>query len=358
MNQSLHKPIAAYATEAARWKMVLRRDSAADGSFVYAVRTTGIFCRCTCPSRRPLRKNVVFFEDHGAAAAAGYRPCARCKPDALSQAERQAEIVIRMCRMMEASMAKLPLAELASTAGLSSFHLQRIFKAHTGLTPQKYAAAIRAQRVRQELVGGGTVTRAMYAAGYESSGRFYEHSAEILGMTPTQFCAGGEHTTIRFAVGQCWLGAILVAATEKGICAISLGDDPEVLVREFQTKFPHANLRGDDPAFAERIAAVIGFIKDPTRGLDLPLDIRGTAFQQQVWEALRKIPAGSTLTYSELAKRLGKPKSVRAVASACAANTLAVAIPCHRVIRTDGSLSGYRWGVKIKQQLLARERRS
>jgi AraC family transcriptional regulator of adaptative response/methylated-DNA-[protein]-cysteine methyltransferase len=236
------------------------------------------------------------------------------------------------------------------------FHLQRIFKAQTGITPKQYWSAIRARRVRQELATSGSVTSAIYAAGFESSGRFYESAGEMLGMTPTAFRAGGKSASIRFAVGECWLGAILVAASERGVCAISLGNDAAELVDAIQAQFANAELVGDDPGFAKFVAQVVGFVTEPSRGLQLPLDIRGTAFQQRVWEALRKIPAGSTVSYTELARILGKPKSVRAVASACAANSLAVAIPCHRVIRTDGSLAGYRWGVERKQMLLTRER--
>jgi AraC family transcriptional regulator of adaptative response/methylated-DNA-[protein]-cysteine methyltransferase len=355
--QRFAKPISSFASEAARWHAVLDRDAAAEDSFVYAVRTTGVYCRCTCPARRPLRKNVLFFDDREAAAAAGFRPCARCRPDSVSPAKRKADIVARACRHIESADRRPTLADLANEAGFSTFHFQRLFQLQTGVTPKQYAAAVRGSRTREALAGADKVTSAIYAAGYESSGRFYERAAQMLGMTPTEFRAGGQHVSIRFAVGQCWLGAILVAATEKGICAISLGSDADVLVRELQDRFQSAKLCGDDPAFAMLIARVVGFVADPARGLDLPLDIRGTAFQQQVWEALRKIPAGSTLTYAELAQRLGKPQSVRAVASACAANVLAVAIPCHRVIRTDGSLSGYRWGIERKQALLARERR-
>ena len=248
-----------------------------------------------------------------------------------------------------------PLEELANHAALSPYHFHRLFKSITGLTPKGYAAAHRAARVRYSLRGNHTVTEAIYGAGYNSSARFYEQSDQLLGMTPTKFRAGGADMEIRFAIGECSLGAILVAMTERGICAILLGDDPDALARDLQDRFPQANLIGDDREFEQLVSRVVGFVDAPARGLDLPLDIRGTAFQQRVWQALREIPAGSTATYTEIAQRIGLPKAVRAVARACAANALAVAIPCHRVVRTDGSLSGYRWGVERKRALLEKE---
>jgi AraC family transcriptional regulator of adaptative response/methylated-DNA-[protein]-cysteine methyltransferase len=247
------------------------------------------------------------------------------------------------------------LAELANHAALSQYHFQRVFKSITGLTPKGYAGAQRATRVRNALGRSRTVTEAVYGAGYNSSARFYEQSDQLLGMTPTKFRAGGVDTEIRFAIGECSLGSILVAKTERGVCAILLGDDPDALARDLQNRFPEANLIGGDGEFEQLVSRVVGFVDAPARGLDLPLDIRGTAFQQRVWQALREIPAGSTATYSEIAQRIGLPKAVRAVARACAANSLAIAIPCHRVVRTDGALSGYRWGVDRKRALLAKE---
>jgi AraC family transcriptional regulator of adaptative response/methylated-DNA-[protein]-cysteine methyltransferase len=239
---------------------------------------------------------------------------------------------------------------------MSAYHFHRIFKEQTGVTPKRYASAHRAQRVRTELTRRSTVTAAIYGAGFRSSGRFYASSTDVLGMTPTTFRAGGSGATIRFAVGKCSLGSVLVASSDQGVCAILLGDDPDELIRNLQSRFCNAHLIGGDAIFEKLVAQVIGFVEEPAIGLNLPLDIRGTSFQRRVWDALREIPPGSTASYSEVAKRIGAPKSVRAVAHACAANSLAVAIPCHRVSRIDGSLSGYRWGVERKSELLQRER--
>lgn len=250
------------------------------------------------------------------------------------------------------------LEELAEQAGLSPHHFHRVFKGVTGLTPREYAVAHRDRRVREELDRRrGTITDAMYEAGFSSSGRFYEHVPQRLGMTPSEYRSGGANTEIRFAVGECSLGSILVAQSDRGVCAIWLGDDPDRLSRDLQDRFPRATLVGGDPAFEKTVATVIGFVERPALGLDLPLDVRGTAFQQRVWQALRRVPPGRTVTYAELARRIGVPSGTRAVAGACAANMLAVAIPCHRVVRTDGSVSGYRWGVERKRTLLDAERR-
>lgn len=338
-----------------RWRSVVARDPGADGRFFYSVRTTGVYCRPFCGARTPKPENVQFHATAADAERAGFRPCKRCRPDQASPAERRAALVAELCRVIESAGEVPSLEELARRAGLSVFHLHRVFKALTGLTPRAYAAAHRARRVRAALAGEGTVTEAIYAAGYASVGRFYEKSGDVLGMTPTRYRAGGANTRIRFAVGECSLGSILVAASERGVCAIFLGDDPDALVRDLQDRFPRAELIGGDPEFEERVARVVGFVEAPRRGLDLPLDVRGTAFQQRVWQALREIPPGETASYGDIARRIGAPSSVRAVAQACAANALAVAIPCHRVVRTDGGLSGYRWGVERKQALLERE---
>jgi AraC family transcriptional regulator, regulatory protein of adaptative response / methylated-DNA-[protein]-cysteine methyltransferase len=338
-----------------RWNAVEHRDRIADGKFYYAVRTTGVYCRPSCAARRPRRDNVSFYDTRAEAERAGYRPCRRCRPNEAALVERQAAAVAQACRTIEQSSEMPSLDSLANVAGMSRFHFHRIFKAHTGVTPKDYAEANRARRMRQELERAGTVTEAIYDAGYNSSGRFYANSTERLGMTPTQFRAGGKGQQIRFAVGECSLGSILVAATDKGVCAIQFGDHPDVLVRVLQDRFPNAQLIGGDKKFERLVAKVVGFVEAPRRRFDLPLDVRGTAFQQRVWQALRKIPTGSTATYSEIARRIGKPKAVRAVADACASNKIAVAIPCHRVVRTDGSLSGYRWGVERKRELLRRE---
>lgn len=265
------------------------------------------------------------------------------------------DMVVALCRHIELAESPPRLDDLATLAGISASRLLRVFKAHTGLTPRAYAAAQRARRVREQLAGGVPVTQAMYDAGYSSSGRFYEESTAVLGMTPTEFKAGGARSEIRFAVGQCSLGAVLVAASARGVCAILLGDDPDALVRDLQDRFKTARLIGADGAFEQWIAQVVGLIESPRVGLALPLDIQGTAFQQRVWQALRGIPAGQTVSYTELAQRIGSSGAVRAVAGACAANPLAVAIPCHRVVRHDGALSGYRWGVERKRILLCRE---
>lgn len=267
-----------------------------------------------------------------------------------------AATIAEICRRIERAETTPSLAELASEAGFSIYHFHRVFKAATGLTPKAYAVAHRAQRVRTALSRGETVTQAIFDAGYNSNGRFYEQSNALLGMTPSNYRAGGTSTAIRFAVAECSLGAILVAASERGVCAILLGGDADLLVRDLQHRFPRANLIGADKKFERLVAKVVGFVEAPARGLDLPLDVRGTAFQQRVWQALQKIPAGSTATYTQIAKRIGKPKAVRAVAGACAANTLAVAIPCHRVVRTDSGLAGYRWGVERKRALILREK--
>ena len=347
--------LAAATVSDPRWAAVVARDRKADGEFVYSVKTTGVYCRPSCGARPARPENVAFHATAGEAERAGFRPCKRCRPDEASLAERNAARVAGLCRLIESAGEALSLKDLANHAGLSPYHLHRIFKSATGLTPGAYAAAYRARRVRDGLGRGEKVTDAIYGAGYNSSGRFYEHSNELLGMTPAKYRAGGANTAIRFAIGQCSLGAILVAASERGVCAILMGDDPGRLARDLQDRFPRATLIGGDAGFEKLVARVVGLVEAPRLGADLPLDVRGTAFQQRVWQALREVPAGRTTTYTELARRIGAPKSVRAVASACAANALAVAIPCHRVVRSDGGLSGYRWGVERKRELLARE---
>ena len=338
-----------------RWVAIVARNPRADGEFFYSVKTTGIYCRPSCPARTARPENVEFHLTAADAERASFRPCKRCKPNQPRLSEQHVAKVLELCRLIENAEQASSLEELAKHAGLSIYHLHRIFKAITGLTPRAYAAAHRAKRVRAELDLSSTVTEAIYGAGYGSNGRFYEKSNEILGMTPTHYRAGGANTEIRFAIGECSLGSILVAQSEFGVCAILMGDDPDKLVRDLQDQFPQANLIGGDAKFEQLVARVIGFVEAPKLGLDLPLDVRGTAFQQRVWQALRKIPVGKTVSYADIAKRIGVPKSVRAVAQACAANMLAVAIPCHRVVRNDGGLSGYRWGVERKRALLERE---
>ncbi|MDO9314950.1 MAG: bifunctional DNA-binding transcriptional regulator/O6-methylguanine-DNA methyltransferase Ada [Burkholderiaceae bacterium] len=338
-----------------RWAMIVARDASADGRFFYSVRTTGVYCRPSCASRSARPENVAFHATRADAEHAGYRPCKRCTPDQPPRTHQQAELVAALCRHIESAEQQPTLNELADRAGLSPHHLHRVFKTVTGVTPKAYAQAHRAQRVRQELAHSGSVTEAILDAGYASSSRFYEASAQVLGMTPTAYRAGGAATEIRFAIGSCSLGAILVAQSALGVCAILIGDDPELLARDLQDRFPKADLIGGDADFEHLVAQVVGFVEAPAIGLDLPLDLRGTAFQQRVWQALREIPAGCTASYTDIAQRIGSPASVRAVAQACGANPLAVAIPCHRVVRLDGGLSGYRWGVERKRELLSRE---
>jgi AraC family transcriptional regulator of adaptative response/methylated-DNA-[protein]-cysteine methyltransferase len=338
-----------------RWTAVATRDRAADGTFVYSVKTTGVYCRPSCGSRTPRPENVSFHASAAAAEQAGFRPCKRCRPAQTSTEVTHDGLIAALCRHIERADQAPSLDELARIAGLSPFHLHRVFKAATGVTPRQYAAAHRGRRVRAALDERRTVTEAIYDAGYNSSGRFYDDAAGLLGMTPSRYRAGGVDAVIRFAVGECSLGSILVAATDRGVCAILLGDDPDALARDLQDRFPRARLIGGDRDFERVVAEVVGFVEHPRLGLDLPLDIRGTAFQQRVWQALREIPAGRTTSYSDIAQRIGAPRSVRAVAQAIAANRLAVAIPCHRVVRNDGALAGYRWGVERKRALIARE---
>ncbi|QQN74335.1 bifunctional DNA-binding transcriptional regulator/O6-methylguanine-DNA methyltransferase Ada [Croceicoccus sp. YJ47] len=346
------------ADENRYWEAVVRRDTAFEGKFVYAVTSTGIFCRPGCPSRLPKRENVTFFSDCRSAEGAGFRACRRCNPDGISISEESAAAISAACRLIETAEQLPTLDALAAAAGISPFHFHRQFKAITGLTPKEYGAAHRAKSVRHALAEAqSTVTQAIYDAGYNSGSRFYEKSSEMLGMTPTAFRDGGAGTEIKFAVAECSLGSILVACSAKGVCAILLGDDPDRLARDLQDRFAKAALIGGDKEFERLVAQVVGFVEAPGIGLDLPLDIRGTAFQQRVWQALRDIPAGQTASYAEIAARIGNPRAVRAVAQACGANAIAVAVPCHRVVRTDGSLSGYRWGVERKLALLEKEAR-
>jgi AraC family transcriptional regulator of adaptative response/methylated-DNA-[protein]-cysteine methyltransferase len=348
--------VAAPAAQDPRWALVAARDRAADGAFFYSVETTGVYCRPSCAARRPNPANVRFHASAAEAEAAGFRPCKRCKPDGAPLAERYAAKAAAACRLIEAAAEPPTLAELAKGAGLSVHHFHRVFRAATGVTPKDYAAAHRIRRVRDRLSTSDSVTEAIYDAGFNSSSRFYAKTDAMLGMTPTDYRAGGAGTEIRFAIAECSLGAILVARTDKGVCAIFLGDDREALVKELQDHFRNARLIAADGGFEALLAKVVGFIEAPKLGLDLPLDVRGTAFQQRVWRALQAIPAGTTASYTKIARAIGAPKAVRAVAGACAANPIALAIPCHRVIRSDGALSGYRGGVARKRVLLDREK--
>lgn len=338
-----------------RWPAVQARDPKADGAFYYAVQTTGIYCRPSCAARTPRPENIRFYATPAEAEKAGFRPCKRCKPDQLSAQPLHIAKVTLACRAIEASETMPKLEELARLADMSPYHFHRVFKKVTGLTPRAYGAAQREKRMREDLGEASTVTEAIYSAGYNANSRFYENAERILGMKPSRYRNGGEQVVIRFAVGECSLGSILVAQSEVGVCAILMGDDPDALVRDLQDRFPRARLLGGDGNFEQLVAQVVGFVDGPAIGLDLPLDIRGTAFQQRVWQALRSIPPGRTATYAEIAAQVGAPGAARAVALACAANPLAVAIPCHRVVRNDGSLSGYRWGVERKRALLDAE---
>lgn len=347
-----------HSLEQHRWNAVRQRQASPDDRFFYGVSTTGVYCRPTCGARTPRREHVRFFDDTAAAERAGFRACKRCKPNATAPSEQQAQLVAAACRTIEQAETLPQLAELAQSAGLSRFHFHRLFKRVTGLAPKAYAAAVRARRVRERLPDSGSVTAAIYDAGFNSNGRFYAQTDAALGMTPSRFRAGGTGTEIRFALARCSLGSILVAATGRGVCAIALGDDPEALLRELQDRFPRAQLRGGDAEFERTVATVIGFVEAPAVGLDLPLDLQGTGFQLRVWQALRAIPPGRTVTYGEIARRLGMPSASRAVGAAVAANPVAVAVPCHRVIRSDGHISGYHWGVARKRALLEREGRA
>lgn len=339
-----------------RWAAVVARDRQADGAFYYSVKTTGVYCRPSCAARLARRENVAFHETCEAAEAAGFRPCKRCHPRGMSQSERNSKLVVRACRLIETADEPPKLAKLASLARMSPFHFHRLFKSTTGLTPKAYADAHRADRVRKALPRASTVTGAIYDAGFNSNGRFYARSKEVLGMTPRAYRTGGARMRISFAVGECYLGSILVAATDTGICAILMGHSADALVRELQDRFDRAEIIGGDEKFEKLVAKVVGFVEHPHLSLDLPLDVHGTAFQLRVWKALCRIRAGKTASYGEIAQRIGRPGAARAVAQACAKNMIAVAIPCHRVVRVDGDPSGYRWGVARKRALLARER--
>jgi AraC family transcriptional regulator of adaptative response/methylated-DNA-[protein]-cysteine methyltransferase len=343
-----------FATDDRRWTAVLERDASADGAFLYGVRTTGVVCRPGCASRTPKRGNVAFFDTLEEAQRAGFRPCRRCTPGEPSPQERFAAHVVRACRRLEEEEPEPTLEALAAEAGLSRAHFQRAFKRAVGLTPKQYARTKRAERFRAHLGRAGSVTEAIYDAGFGSSSRAYEGAA--LGMTPSAYRNGAAGLSIRYGVAPCSLGWLIVAASERGVCAIEFGDDPNELPARLRDRFPAAVLAEGGPEFARVVARVVAFVEAPSDDLGMPLDVRGTVFQKRVWDALRQVPPGTTVGYAELAVRIGRPEAARAVAGACAANALAVAIPCHRVVRADGGLSGYRWGVERKRALLDRER--
>jgi len=335
-----------------RWPLILGRDAASDGRFWYSVATTGVFCRPSCSSRAARPENVTIHDTLGSARATGARPCLRCRPEGDGD---RARLVADACRRIDSAEGEPSLATLAAAAGLSPGHFQRVFKAAVGLSPRAYAAARRAERARGALAEGESVTDAIQVAGYGSTSRFYEGAGADLGMAPSRYRRGGPGERLRYAVAPCSLGLVLAASSDRGLAVIQLGDDAEALVAELRGRFPRAELEPAGEEYATVLAQVAAFVDAPQQPFDLPLDIRGTSFQQRVWEALRRVPVGSTTSYAELARAMGEPSAARAVAGACAANPLAVAVPCHRVLRGDGSLSGYRWGVERKRRLLAAE---
>jgi AraC family transcriptional regulator, regulatory protein of adaptative response / methylated-DNA-[protein]-cysteine methyltransferase len=342
-----------YRTEQERWAAVVGRDRRADGLFVYSVCTTGIYCRPACPSRLARRENIRFHASCEVAERAGFRACRRCRPNE-APVERHATAVAEACRLLDNAHELPTLEALATTVGMSAFHFHRIFKKATGLTPKAYATASRAQRVRTKLLQTRTITDALYEAGFNSNARFYAKSRETLGMDTQSFRNRGKGERIRFGTARCALGWVLVAATAKGICSTTLGDEPKSLVQELGLRFSNAAL-APDRSLSGLVRKVVAYIESPDMALDLPLDLRGTLFQKRVWHALREIPAGTTLTYKQLANYLDAPTSARAVARACASNPIAVMIPCHRVIASNGTLAGYRWGLERKRKLLKRE---
>ena len=333
------KPIVA-DTDDRRWQAVCERDTRADGQFVFAVLTTGICCRPSCRSRRARRENVRFFADVAAAVAAGFRPCKRCQPDKDYPQQQRVDKVAQACRLLEQD-APLTLEALAGQLAMSPFHFHRLFKSVTGMTPKAWQQAWRAQRLREALEQGIPVTRAALAAGFPDS--------------TSQFRRGGAATVVTWTTGDCALGRCLVAQSERGVCAVLPGDNDAALLDDLRRRFPNAELREGDPDFCQQMAEIFAHLDDSRRPVSLPLDLQGTAFQLQVWQALRQIPVGETRSYRQVAEHIGQPRAVRAVAGACAANSLAVIVPCHRVVREDGALSGYRWGTARKAQLLARE---
>ena len=339
-----------------RWRAVLTRDASFDGQFFFAVKTTRIVCRPSCPARTAKRQNVMFFASLQEAHAAGFRSCKRCKPEGLSQHQTDAMRIEKACSLLAQAEERMTLHQLAQAVDVSPYHFHRLFKSVTGVTPRQYQAELRAGRVRKGLAGASTVTAAVFNAGYSSSGRFYEGARSVLGMRPTTYQRGGQGETIQFAMAKSTLGPLLVAMTKKGICSIEFGDDVSALKGRLASRFPGATLVPADTTAQSRVDDIVAAIESSQGHARLPLDIRGTAFQHRVWKALTQLKRGETVSYADLAKRIGAPTAARAVASACAQNTIAVLVPCHRVVRADGELSGYRWGVGRKAELLKRER--
>jgi AraC family transcriptional regulator of adaptative response/methylated-DNA-[protein]-cysteine methyltransferase len=340
--------------EDALWATVDRREAA---GFLYAVTTMGVYCRPDCPSPRPLRRNVRFFGAPGEAEAAGFRACKRCDPK--GERARIAEAVVKdACAHIEAAETIPSLDALAARSGYSRFHFLRMFRDHTGVTPRSYAEGVRARRLQAALGTGARVAEAVAEAGYGSESRVYEKTGELLGMTPGAVRRGGAGEVIRTAFADCPFGRLLVGATAKGVCFLGFAEPDDALLGDLRRRFPRAVISHDDEALADTVAAVLGFIAEPKQALALPLDLRGTAFQQRVWQALCRIPAGETRTYADVAATIGAPRAVRAVARSCATNPVSLAVPCHRVVGANGDLTGYRWGVPRKQALLAAERRA
>lgn len=344
-----------YRTEQERWDALVRRDPLAGDAFRYAVRTTGVYCRPGCSSRLPNRQSVQFFETALEAEQAGYRPCKRCDPAAPLN-DRYTDVIARACQWIEAAEKPPRLRDLAQRAGFSPYHFHRLFKRLVGITPKQYYLEKRLKHVRARLREEETVTGAVYAAGFGSGSQFYQKSAETLGMKPSVYQKGGQGMKVYYTVAQSYLGWVLVAATEQGICAIDFGGSAEELKSGLADHFPQAECIEGGAEFQGWVESVLAFLESPRHGSDLPLDIQGTAFQRRVWAALREIPPGQTVSYTELAERIGSPNAVRAVARACASNKIAALIPCHRVVRADGALAGYRWGIERKRMLLDREK--
>lgn len=345
--------------EEAKWSAVLSKDNRFDGQFVFAVSSTGIYCRPSCPSRRPRRDRVSFFQLPEAAEQAGFRACRRCHPRQTRAGDPQVEMVQQVCRLIEENEGEpTTLAMLSEQMGVSTFHLQRTFKSIMGITPARYAETYRVSKFKQSVRDGDAITSAIYDAGFGSSSRLYERASARLGMTPATYGKGGRGAVINYAIADSPLGSLLVAATSKGVCSVMLGDSPATLKSDLSREFPAAEIRNDEPALRSALKTIVDHLKNKTPHIDLPLDIQATAFQQQVWEQLRAIPYGETYSYGEVAKAMGQEKAVRAVARACATNPVALVIPCHRVIREDKSLGGYRWGLERKKKLLEREARA
>jgi AraC family transcriptional regulator of adaptative response/methylated-DNA-[protein]-cysteine methyltransferase len=337
-----------------RWQAVTHRDATWDGQFVLAVKTTGIYCRPSCKCRQPLRQNVSFYDTPAEAEAAGFRACKRCAPDRLAF---EAEIGARVCAFIDAHLdERLTLDRLGEAVGLSPAHLQRVFKQVTGVSPRQYVEARRVGQLKANLREGQPITTALYDAGFSSSSRIYEDAGAKLGMTPAAYRKGGAGMHIQYTISECPLGYLLVGATERGLCAVSLGDSPAAVEQWLQTDYPQAELEAADGSLAQVVDQLVRHLSGDLPHLDLPLDVQATAFQLRVWEALRQIPYGETRSYAQVAESLGEPTAARAVARACATNRVALVIPCHRVVRGDGDLSGYRWGVGRKAALLAGER--